>query len=135
MRKLSPRQLAFCTAYAECGNATQAYKMAGYAYKNDNTAGVCAGRMLKNAKIAAKIDEITAKIEDDKIMGVKEMQQRLTEFARMTTTDNDMAALRAIELLGKMQGAFLQRQEIDINGALPVVLHDDVPSGGGSDTS
>ena len=84
---LTPKQEAFCIAYAQCGNATQAYKQAGYKVKNDKSAGVSAARLLGNASIQSRLQEIHDKIESEKIMGPKEMQERLTAIARQTARD------------------------------------------------
>lgn len=142
MDGLTPKQEAFCMAYAgECkGNATEAYKKAGYNVKNDKTAGVNATRLLGNARVQARLAEIDKKIESNKIMDVSEMQERLTAIARQEATETDYTidgkefqrragfreSLKAIELLGKMKGAFYTRQEIDVRGAVPVVLADNV---------
>ena len=134
---LSPKREAFCLAYAECGNATQAYKRAGYKVKNDNSAAASSAALLKNPKIQARLREIYDKIESEKIMGPEEMQERLTAIARQTARSPDdkppdyKDALQAMNLLGKMQGSFMQRQEIDVHGVVPVVLHDDIGSDGG----
>ena len=83
------------------------------------------------------MQEIYGKIESEKIMGVEEMQERLTAIARQTARGPDdkppdyKDALQAMNLLGKMQGSFMQRQEIDVHGAVPVVLHDDIGGDGG----
>lgn len=112
--------------YAKSGNATQAYKDAGYKVKDDVVAASCATKLLRNAQVKQRIAEISAQIESRKIMDVEEMQQRLTAFARMETTDSEGIAIKAMDLLGKMQGVYLQRQEIDINGSIPVVIRDDI---------
>lgn len=113
-------------AYAKSGNATQAYKDAGYKTKNDEIARAAASRLLTNVNVSARIAEINTQIESRKIMDVEEMQQRLTAFARMETTTSEGIAIKAMDLLGKMQGVYLQRQEIDINGSIPVVIRDDI---------
>ena len=134
---LSPKREAFCLAYAECGNATQAYKRAGYKVKSDNVAKSNASRLLTYADVQSRLQEIQAKIESEKIMGPEEMQERLTAIARQTARSPDdkppdyKDALQAMNLLGKMQGSFMQRQEIDVHGVVPVVLHDDIGSDGG----
>ena len=76
------------------------------------------------------MQEIRQKIEDDKIMGPKEMQQILTGIVRQTARDPDGKApkyndaLKAAELLAKMQGAFAP-DKVELT-QMPVVLHDDV---------
>ena len=35
-------------------------------------------------------------------------------------------ALKAVELLGRMQGAFLDRSQVELSGAVPIVIKDDL---------
>lgn len=133
---LSPLREAFCLAYARCGNATQAYKQAGYNVKNDNSAAASAAALLRNPKIQARLQEIHAKIESEKIMGPKEMQERLTEIARQTARDpSDKApdykdALKAMDQLARMSGSYAA-DKLEVSGELPVVLRDDIGGDGG----
>ena len=127
-------------AYARSGNATEAYMGAGYTVKSDKTAGVNASRLLGNARVQARLQEIRDKIASEAIMQPKEMQERLSAIARMEATESVRtmdgsevqrkagfkAALKAMELLGKMQGAFLDRKEVEMKGVVPVVLKDDI---------
>ena len=128
---LSPLREAFCLAYAQCGNATQAYKQAGYKVKTDSTARVNGSKLLTNADIQARLQEIHEKIESEKIMGPKEMQERLTAIARQTARDpSDKApdykdALKAMDQLARMSGSYAA-DKLEVSGELPVVLHDDI---------
>lgn len=128
---LSPLREAFCMAYARCGNATRAYKEAGYSVKNDNSAAASAAALLRNPKIQARLQEIHDKIESEKIMGPKEMQERLTAIARQTARDpSDKApdykdALKAMDQLARMSGSYAA-DKLEVSGELPVVLCDDI---------
>lgn len=128
---LSPLREAFCIAYAQCGNATQAYKQAGYKVKTDSTARVNGSKLLTNADIQARLQEIHDKIESEKIMGPKEMQERLTAIARQTARDpSDKApdykdALKAMDQLARMSGSYAA-DKLEVSGELPVVLRDDI---------
>lgn len=59
--KLSPLHLKFCQEYVLSGNATDAYRKAGYKSKD---ADVCASRLLGSAGILAEISRLQAKVSD-----------------------------------------------------------------------
>lgn len=118
-------------AYATSGNATEAYKQAGYKVKTDKSASVNAARLLGNARVQARLKQIRDEIASEAIMQPKEMQEWLSRVVRGEEHDGDNDAalrdrLKAADLLGKMQGAFLDRKEVEMKGAVPVVLKDDI---------
>lgn len=110
MDNLTIKQKKFCDEYLKTGNATKSYVNA---YKtSEEVAGVNASRMLGNAKIKTYIAEKQKKIEDKSIMGIQEAQKFLTDIAKngMERTNDK---LKAVELLMKMQGAFLDRLNVN----------------------
>ena len=144
--KLTPKQNAFCLAYAASGNATESYKQAGYTVKNDNVAAVMGTRLLSNTKIKERLQEIpqTYKMseeeEKNKIADIKEIQEFLTAVMRQEKKEEEIVvagdfaetkektppistAIKAAETLAKLQGAF--RTDINITGALPVIISGD----------
>jgi hypothetical protein len=58
MKALSPQQEAFCQAYLDSSNGTKAYLAAGYKVKNEIVAGVNAARLLGNASIQRRLQEL-----------------------------------------------------------------------------
>ena len=89
--KLTPKQKAFADEYLICGNATEAYKKAGY--KNYKSAGVEASKTLNNPKISAYIAERQKQIEDSRIADVKEVMQFYSAVLRGEVKDQfDMDA-------------------------------------------
>lgn len=131
MRKLSPRQEAFCMAYAKCGNATQAYREAGYKVKSERAAVSAGSRMLTNVDIQRRLEEIRAQVESERIVEPRAAQEWLSSIIRGEVRVDGKETqvkdrLRAMELLGKMQGLFIDRKEVSMTGAVPVVLVDDV---------
>ena len=76
---LSPRQHGFCLEYAKAPNGKQAAIAAGYSRRG---AKETASRLLTNANINAKIQELRAKVEDAAVLSMKEAAQRLTEIVR-----------------------------------------------------
>lgn len=68
--------------YVQTGNATESYKQAGYNAKNDNSAGAMARKLLQNAKIQGRIEELTEEMRSSKIANAMEIQERLTSILR-----------------------------------------------------
>ena len=124
---LNVRQEAFCLHYAKSGNATEAYKAAGYKPRNENVANANAVRLLRNDKIQARLAELTQEMASDKIASAKEIQERLTAILRMQQQQEQTVmvrdALKAAELLAKMQGAFDTTLKVDLT--VPVFAGED----------
>jgi len=139
-KSLSPKQEAFCLAYAASGNATQSYKAAGYKVKDDNSAAAGAVQLLRNIKVKRRLQEIANEVQSKRIMDITEIQERLSDIGRQETTEEYITmegirmekrvaakdALKAMELLGKMHGAFVDRSQVELSGAVPVVIKDDI---------
>lgn len=106
-KKLTPKQEGFCIEYAACGNATQAAINAGYSPKTAYSIGQ---ENLKKPEIVAKIQEISKRETQARIMSVDRRQERLSELAEKSEDGN--VVVRAIETLNKMDGIYIQKQEI-----------------------
>lgn len=139
---LNVRQEAFCLEYAKCGNATESAKKAGYAERTAYSQGQ---RLLKNVEVKNKLQELAKIAEDAKIADVIEMQQKLTSIIRqelkeevpMVVSNGDWSdvemvkktssikdIISAIEKLGKMQGAFTDKVQVNM---LPVIIKGEMP--------
>lgn len=140
---LNVRQEKFCLEYAKCGNATEAAKKAGYAEKTSYSIGQ---RLLKKVEVKNRLQELAKIAEDAKIADIKEMQQLLTSIIRqqmeeevivvegcgdgyseakvMTKTASLKDIINAIDKLGRMQGAFNEKVQIDM---LPVIIKGEMP--------
>lgn len=120
---MSPRAEKFCLEYARTGNATESYKLAGYKFKNSNTAGACANRLLRRANIQKRLQELTSEVKNMKIADVQKCQELLTEIA-MDRKQKGTARVQALTTLLKVQGAF--STQINLTAIAPVILKDDV---------
>ena len=122
MTELNIKQEKFCLEYSRSGNATAAYKLAGFKVKDDKVAGVNAARLLGNASIQARLKELSQEVASSKIANTAECQELLTEIARNKKIfPKDRVA--ALNTLLKAQGAF--SQNVNIIGAVPVVFADE----------
>ena len=117
---LNVKQEKFCLEYSRSGNATEAYKTAGFKSKDDNSAAANAARLIRNDKIQARLKEISQEVASSKIANTTECQELLTEIARSKKVyPKDRVA--ALNTLLKAQGAF--SQNVNIIGAVPVRIY------------
>ena len=125
------RQEAFCQAYSKSGNATEAYKEAGYKPKSDKAAQVCASKLLSNAIVANRLKELGDVKEKSTIADAQEQQEFFASVLRGEIAEcNGKPAslnvrLKAAELLGKMQGCYINHVETNVS-VQPVVIRDDL---------
>lgn len=137
--RLTPKQKAFCDYYIECGNATQAAIKAGYSKKTATETGYENLRKphlkkyidervkKKEAKQIAKQDEVLAYLTS--IMRGEETEQVLRGIGKGAQVVDEMEVsakdrIKAAELLGKRYGLWVDRQEMDVKGA--VIFVDDI---------
>lgn len=143
----SKKQEKFCQLYAATGNATQSYIDAGYTVKSKNAAAVQAHRFVnKNDNIKERLAELAEEAKTNAIANIQEMQSVLTQIIREELDEEKLMSisegegysrivskrqkaalkdrLKAIELLGKMQGAFVDN--INIKGTAAVTFVDDL---------
>lgn len=79
MPKLTPKQKAFCEAYIETGNASEAIRRAGYSPKNADVKGA---QILVNPSVSAYIAERMAKIDEERISSADEVLRFYTAVMR-----------------------------------------------------
>lgn len=130
---MTARQIKFCLAYAGCGNATQSAIEAGYSEK---TANEQASRLLANVNIQKYLKELQEQNASKKIADAREMQEVLTSIIRQEMEEENIVVegigdgcseavikkkksshkdvLKAIDLLGRMQGAFENRTTLNV---------------------
>lgn len=110
-------QEKFCIEFVRCGNATEAYKRAGYKARSDKVAGTAAARLLGNVRIQRRIVELQSEMDSHKIMDAAERRELLTRFARDEDTGKT-DRLRAMDLLNKMDGVYINKTQISgVDGA------------------
>lgn len=86
--KLTPKQEKFCEIYVETGNASEAYRRAYDAGKmSDQAIHVNASKLLKNAKVALRIEELES-LKAEKTESVAQrleitIERTLEELARI----------------------------------------------------
>lgn len=144
---MTDKQRKFCDEYLIDCNATRAYKAAYPHIKNDNVAKSAGNRLLTNVDLKFYIDERLEEISSEKVADAKEVMEYLTsvlrgeteseivviegtgegysDARRMTKKPAEQERLKAAELLGKRYGLF--KENLNVNGSVPVVISDDIP--------
>lgn len=85
---LTPKQEAFCLAYLETGNASEAYRRAYNASKmKPNSINVNASKLLADAKVTLRLKELNESAVSSAVMTRKEALERLSTFARTDLSD------------------------------------------------
>ena len=143
--RLNERQKAFVDFYIQTGNLSKSAKEAGYSAKNASATGI---ELLKNPKIQAAIQSRLAQLESERIAKDKEILEYITAVMRGETEEEVVVnvgtgkgftraekikaqvsakeRLKAAEMLAKVKGMFITRQEVDLQGVVPVVICDDI---------
>lgn len=138
--KLNPRQEKFCIEYAKTGNATAAYKAAGFQSKSKESAQANSARLLSDEKIQSRLKELSEELKSESIASIEELQTGLTKIFRgqattpLMTKDGEVVEvpvsakdrLKAAEILCKTFGAFITKQELAITESVPVVIRDNI---------
>lgn len=144
--RMTNNQRRFADEYLKDCNATRAYKAAYPRIKNDDVASTAGGRMLRNVEVKKYIDEQLEKMHNEKTADAQEVIEYLTSVLRgdsegceivvegtgdgcseareVAKSPSEKDKLKAAELLGKRFGLF--RDNLNVTGALPVVIEDDV---------
>lgn len=115
---LTQKQEAFCIAYLETGNASEAYRRA-YDTEKMNPASVnrCAKGVIDNAKIASRIAELRAPVIKKAQITVEDLLRELEEartVAMTCETPQSSAAIAAT--MGKAKLLGLDKQVVELTG-------------------
>lgn len=135
---LNPRQEKFCIEYQRTGNATQAYKKV-YGV-DDSAAQAAASRLLASADVQKYLRKLSEQTESESIADRQELQETATAILRgqiksvALDRNGDLIELptalkdrlKAIELLAKLQGLFVSKQELEITNTAPIIIKDDI---------
>ena len=141
---LSMKQEKFCLEYAKSGNQRQAYLLAGYECKSDEALDAAASRLLRNVKVKERLAELAEEAKNASIADIVEMQQTLTSIIRKQMTEEVIVVesvgdymtearkmdkepsikdiINAINTLGKMQGAFIEKVQQEVDMDLNIVV-------------
>jgi phage terminase small subunit len=116
--KLTPKQEAFCQAYIETGNASEAYRKAYDCSKTtDRVIWVKACELLKSGKVSVRVRELAAKVQK---MQEEKFEITMETITRMLLEDRTLArelgqssaAVTASKTLAQIHGLVIDRKEV-----------------------
>lgn len=122
MAGLTPKQEAFCQAYIETGNASEAYRTAYAADKmKPESVNRKAKELLDNVKIAARVAELQGEIKRRHNVTVDSLLAELEEArqkALLAETPQSSAAVAAT--MGKAKLTGLDRVVVELTGGVKI---------------
>ncbi len=128
--RLTGKQRLFCNLIVTQGiSATEAYRMA-YNVTSDRiaTSSVEANRLMNNAKVKDLLESALARTEDNVInnaqMTRRHIMAELLEHSRSMKSES--SKLKALELMGKAVGMFVDKVEQTIEQVSPEQLKDEL---------
>lgn len=119
---MNARQKKFCEFYAECGNAAEAARKAGY---SERAARRQAARLLSNVDIQSYIAELRDKSASARIASIAQIRAFWSDVLNDTTAKTS-DRLRAGELLARSAGVFLGVFTKPKDGETVTAIRDDV---------
>lgn len=111
---LTPKQEAFCAAYIETGNASEAYRRAYSVEKmKPETVHRAAKEMLDNPKITARLKELQAPMIEAALLTYESHLKRLAELAEAAAAAGQFSAAITAEVnRGKVAGLYIEKKQV-----------------------
>ena len=109
--KLTAKQEAFCLAYIETNNASEAYRQAYNSSKmKPESVNESASRLLADVKIAARLEQLRAPVRDRAQITLESHLERLNHLSLMAEqAEQYSAAIKAEESRGKVSGLYVEK--------------------------
>ena len=116
--KLTAKQEAFCLAYIETNNASEAYRRAYDSSKmKPESVNESASRLLADVKITARLEQLRAPVRDRAQITLESHLERLNHLSLMAEqAEQYSAAIKAEESRGKVAGLYVEKIDHTTNG-------------------
>lgn len=119
MQKLTAQQEKFAQAIAlDNMNQADAYRSAYNTSRMTNeTLWVKASELANNDKVSVRIAELRQQTMTPKVMNAQKRREKLTLLAQ---DEDPQVAMKAIDLLNKMDGEYVQKVEAEVKNAVNI---------------
>lgn len=110
---LTQKQEAFCLAYIETGNASEAYRLAGYSTNAaQKTIHEASCRLMADSKVAARVAELRAVAVERALVSVLSITEELEEARALALQEGQpSAAVSASMGKAKLHGLLTDKHE------------------------
>lgn len=118
---LTPKQEKFVKCLVEGMSQADAYR-AAYSTKNmsDKTIYEAASRLASDSNVSARLSELRGQLTKETIMTAQKRLEWLTEV--INSEEDINAKLKAIDLMNKMQGEYVQKVEADVKNEVTISI-------------
>ena len=125
MKELNNKHKIFCREYVKNGlNGTKAY-MKAYPNCTEETARINASKLLTKTNTQNYIKELQDKAESKDIMTTIQKKEFLTNMILKDKDANRTDRLRALDILNKMDGEYIEKVETKVSANLVVDIDDE----------
>lgn len=129
--KLTAKQEAFCLAYIETNNASEAYRRAYDADKmKAETINKRSSELMQNGAIAGRLEQLREPVRERAQITLESHLERLNHLSLMAEDVGQYsAAIKAEESRGKVAGLYVEKIDLQSSDASmspkePVILND-----------
>ena len=121
--KLTDKQEAFCLAYLECNNQSEAYRQAYNVGENTKPESIWVNscKLMADTKVSQRVFELQQIAQERTLVTVESLTKELEE-AREKATEWGQAAAMTGASMGKAKLHGLDVQKIDLKGSMSVVI-------------
>ena len=119
---LTPKQEKFVQGIIEGMSQADAYRSA-YSTKNmsDKTIWENASRLMADSKVNARVKELREQLTNELIMSAQKRLEWLTGVVQ-NKEESTSDKLKAIDLMNKMQGEYVQKVEAAVTNAVNISI-------------
>ena len=115
---LTPKQDAFCHAYIKLGSVSDAYRESyNCEGMKDASIRVEGSKLLASPNVSQRLDGLRQEKEKDQRLESVSLRSRIIEslLTESEMSDNPMARIKALELLGKTVNGFFVGDKVEID--------------------
>lgn len=117
---LTAKQEKFVQKIIEGSSQADAYRAAYNTSKmTDKTIWEAASKLMADSKVTARLSELREQITSEKIMSAQKRMEWLTQLV-MGEDASYSDRLKAIDIMNKMQGEYVQKVEADVNSKVNI---------------